>query len=796
MSKKSELPEGVGRIELDATRFDKEPDNEHLPLLATRSLVLFPGVTVPVSLGRESSVQAAMYSDENAATIGLVCQKDPETEKPAVPEGLYRWGVYVDVLTMLEMPDGTRTAFVRSRGCFMLEGPSTRSRKYPKMLRGRVTPLEDVSPEPSEVFTIMVENIRELAKSLFESVSDNPALLPNMSQIRQEEELVNYVSSNLNIPTAEKIDLLAIRSIEKRAVALLEILQRESRRQAIAKEIIERTQVNMGEGQRNAFLQQQMETIREELYGSAEDDPEQFDARLKKLKVDAATRRRLTKEIDKLRRLNPSSPDYSVQYTYLDTVLGLPWNKYTAKTPTDLMSPREILDSDHFGMEKVKSRVLEQLALLLHTRGRQAPILCLVGPPGVGKTSIGRSVARALGRAYERVSLGGLHDEAEIRGHRRTYIGAMPGRVIEAVRRAGASDPVLILDEIDKLGADYKGDPSSALLEVLDPEQNCHFHDNYVDLDFDLSKILFIATANSLAGVPGPLLDRMEIIELSGYLLQEKMNIARRHILPRLMKEYEISADQLSISDRALENLIGQYTAESGVRQLEKKLAALLRKYLYSRMDPGATPFPNPVEAEDLYSLLGLPLRAPQDGPQENPPGVVTGLAWTEIGGEILMAETLTSPGKGALTMTGNLGNVMKESATIALQWIRGNASALGINAKDLTEKDFHVHFPEGAVPKDGPSAGITIVTSIVSALKGIPVSPTLAMTGEITLRGTILPVGGIKEKILAAKRFGSTDIALSERNRRDIEDIPAEYTEGLRFHYFDTVSALMDHVF
>ena len=534
-----------------------------------------------------------------------------------------------------------------------------------------------------------------------------------------------------------------------------------------------------------------MEAIRETLYGDEADEADELLARAESGHMPEGVLALFRREIEKLRRYNPTTPDYSVLYSYLETLAALPWNVYTASSPT-LSQAEQILEDDHYGLEKVKERIVEQLALLMHNPDGKSPIICLVGPPGVGKTSIGKSVARALGRKYERVSFGGLHDEAEIRGHRRTYIGAMPGRIIDAIKRAGCADPVLVLDEIDKIGHDYKGDPAAALLEVLDPEQNCHFHDNYVDVDFDLSKVLFIATANTLSTVNRPLLDRMEIIDISGYLLEEKVEIAKRHLLPRIRRTMALGDEELQISDAAIAEVVRRYTAESGVRLLEKKLAAIARKAVLAKMK--GSEFPSVVEPENLYDMLGLAPFQPENYEGNDIPGVVTGLAWTEVGGAILMAEASLAKAKegGRLTLTGHLGDVMKESAGIAFQWVKANADKLGIDMADIDSHALHVHFPEGAVPKDGPSAGITIATAIVSAFTGRLVAPRIAMTGEITLRGRVLPVGGIREKMLAAKRAGITDIILSKDNRRDIDDMPARYTDGLSFHYADTVDDVL----
>jgi ATP-dependent Lon protease len=546
----------------------------------------------------------------------------------------------------------------------------------------------------------------------------------------------------------------------------------------------------MNNQSRNAFLQQQMNAIREELYGDEGEEVERIRTRLNECNLPESAAKTIDKEIDKLSRLNPSMPDYSTLLTYLETVLDLPWNISTPLN-NDFTKAEEILNNDHYGLEKVKDRILEQLAVMINNPEGKSPILCLVGAPGVGKTSLGQSIARALGRNYQRVSLGGLHDEAEIRGHRRTYIGAMPGRIMDSIRRAKSSNPVIMLDEVDKIGQDFKGDPSAALLEVLDPEQNCHFHDNYIDVDFDLSKVLFIATANSLSTLSQPLLDRMEIIEISGYLVEEKMEIARRHLLPRVLQQLNVSADDFKISDNALKTIIESYTSESGVRQLDKALATLVRKTVLRRMQK--KDYPSEFKPEYIREYLGLPRHNSDKYEGNEFPGVVTGLAWTAVGGEILFIESSLAKGKGEkLTLTGNLGDVMKESAIIALQYVKAHADVLGIDAEKFDTYNLHIHVPEGAIPKDGPSAGITMATSIVSAFTGKKVRERIAMTGEITLRGKVLPVGGIKEKILAAKRAGITDIILSDANRRDVEDINERYVNGLTFHYVNTVLDVM----
>ena len=580
-------------------------------------------------------------------------------------------------------------------------------------------------------------------------------------------------------------------SIKERAKKLLAALTEQESMFRVTHKIQSDARAHFDQNQRQAFLQQQMEAIRQELYGDNDDDQDALRKRAENVKFSEAAAKAFAKELDKLGRLNPQSPDYAVQYSYLETLLDLPWEKYSVLNE-DIAIATEQLDKDHFGLPKVKERILEQIAVLLNNPGGKAPILCFVGPPGVGKTSLGQSIAAALGRSYQRVSLGGLHDEAEIRGHRRTYIGAMPGRIIDAIKRAGDSNPVLLLDEIDKIGADFKGDPSAALLEVLDPEQNCHFHDNYVDVDYDLSKVLFIATANTLSTLSQPLLDRMEIIDLSGYLLEEKVEIAKRHLLPRVIKEHNLKPKDVNITDEALVDIVEKYTSESGVRQLEKTISKIVRKVILARMQ--GKKVPAKIQPKHLHDLLGVE-KYNKDRYEGNQfAGVVTGLAWTAVGGEILFIESSLAKTKGEkLTLTGNLGNVMKESATIALQYIKSHSAEIGIDDELFEKYQLHIHVPEGAIPKDGPSAGITMATSIASAFTRRKIRPCLAMTGEITLRGKVLPVGGIKEKILAAKRAGITDIVLSGDNRKDIAEIDAIYVQGLTFHYVTTVMEVLN---
>ena len=781
------LDAGIQRIEIDLRRFEQEPDYSNLPVLPTRNLVLFPGLTINFELGRESSLRLAEYANEHAIPVGIVCQLDPEEENPAITTGLYKYGVVADVLNIFERPDGVKTALVRSRGKFRILGRGAETPAAGRLI-ARVKPIPDELDDNDKEYEVACGQIREVAAAALED-SDPAGLLAAVRQITDNSTLVNFLCTNLPIDTRNKTTLLAKSRLADRALGLLAELNIFEQRMAITRDVMKRARRSLEENQKNAFLQSQMDAIRETLYGDG-DEADELLEKGSKAGMPAKVWELFNNLIEKLRRFNPSSPDYSVLFSYLDILCALPWDKKTTSDAT-LQSATDILEADHYGLEKVKERIVEQLALLLHNPTGRAPIICLVGAPGVGKTSIGKSVARALGRKYERVSFGGLHDEAEIRGHRRTYIGAMPGRIIDAIKRAGVNNPVLVLDEIDKIGNDYKGDPAAALLEVLDPEQNSHFHDNYIDVDFDLSDVLFIATANTLSTIARPLLDRMEIIDISGYLLEEKIEIARRHLIPRILEADKLAPEEMNISDDALRHIISDYTAESGVRALEKKLQAVARKAVLYKMQ-GKT-FPDPVEASDLYKLLGLASFSHDQYEGNELAGVVTGLAWTEVGGEILLAESSLTPAKTpTLTLTGKLGDVMKESATIAFQWVKAHASELGINPELFEKYSLHIHFPEGAVPKDGPSAGITIATSIVSTFLQRRVAPRLAMTGEITLRGKVLPVGGIREKILAAKRASITDIIMSEKNRRDIDDMPAQYTDGLRFHFVDTVSEVI----
>lgn len=778
---------GIQKIEIDLNSFDKEPDLTRLPLLPTRNLVLFPGMTVTFELGRESARQLADYANQTKTPIGVVCQIDPDEDNPAVTTGLYKYGVVADVLSVLENENTPTMAIVRARGKFRILGTA---RTADAWLSAKVKLILEFSADDDHEFDTVIAEIRRIIKEDLNDLIPAP-LMPLLKQIEDNDEFVNYCCTNFPFDQKDKVDLLAKNKYTDRAKGLLAELVMMNERQKITRQIMNKTKKTMDENQRNAFLQQQMETIRETLYGDSSDEVDDLLAAGEEARMPQDVWTLFQKEIEKLRRFNPSSPDYSVLYSYLDTLVKLPWHKQTAPV-RDLEKARKILEDDHYGLDKVKERILEQLALIMHNPRGKSPIICLVGPPGVGKTSIGKSVAHALGRKYERVSFGGLHDEAEIRGHRRTYIGAMPGRIIDAMKRAGTVNPVLVLDELDKIGNDYKGDPAAALLEVLDPEQNCHFHDNYIDVDYDLSNVLFIATANTLSTIARPLIDRMEIIELPGYLVEEKVEIAQRHLLPRICRDLNLDPEKLEISNEALLDIIRNYTSESGVRTLDKQLAKIGRKAVMAEMTK--SDFPTPVQPDDLYDLLGLAPHIPDRYEGNEFAGVVTGLAWTEVGGEILMAESSLALSKTpTLTLTGKLGDVMKESATIAYQWVKAHATQLGIDPALFDKYSLHIHFPEGAIPKDGPSAGITIATSIVSTFTQRRVAERIAMTGEITLRGKVLPVGGIREKILAAKRAGIDTIVLSAQNRRDIEDMPTAYISGMTFNFVDTVAEVID---
>ncbi len=782
----------IGQIDIDPSKLTAEPNVDDLPLIATRNLVLFPGVTIPISLIRSNSYVTADQACKQNIPIGIVCQNDADDENPIVPNGVFKYGVIADVLKVFHLPDGTHTAVVRARGKFRILGAGAGKTLPQAQLSAMVKLVKDTKPRVSDKeFVALSSAVKDSTLNLMKKSSDGANELVFMiANYPEPVGLINLVATHTPFDLKLKQELLSMHRVKERAFALLTELTRNEQMVEISREIQKRARENLDEQQKNVFLQQQMEAIRKELYGDG-DDADTLQERAEKTEFPETVAKTFEKELDKLRRINPASPDYSVQFSYLETLLDLPWNKFTPLN-TDFTKAQQILNEDHYGLDKVKDRILEQLAVLMNTPDGKAPILCLCGAPGVGKTSLGQSVARALGRKYQRVSLGGLHDEAEIRGHRRTYIGAMPGRIMDAVRRSGSSNPVLLLDEVDKIGRDFKGDPSAALLEVLDPEQNCHFHDNYIDVDYDLSKVLFIATANTLSTLSQPLLDRMEIIDISGYLLEEKVEIAQRHLVPRFLKEHGFEDGEITFTRDALVKMVECYTSESGVRQLEKKISSVIRKIVLNKVS--GKEYSGMVCPEDLKNYLGVEIFNKDRYEGNEFAGVVTGLAWTAVGGEILFIESSLSKGKGEkLTLTGNLGDVMKESAVIALQYVKAHAQQFGINEDVFDKYSLHIHVPEGAIPKDGPSAGITMATSIISTFTQRKVKDRVAMTGEITLRGKVLPVGGIKEKILAAKRAGITDIILSKDNKKDVEDISEIYISGLTFHYVSTVSEVVD---
>ena len=784
-----------GRFDINSDGKSSDPTWTDLPVIATRNLVLFPQVTIPIALVRENALRVARYASEHNIPVGICCQLDASQNNISKASQVCKYGVLAEVIQVLDLPDGGHTALVRGRGRFKIKKEAPGITIPGSELNVEASPVADRRPsEGDKEFEVLIKSIRDSMKALSKGLDSGPAVFMNVENISDPSELINTVATNIPFEPAEKMKMLSKQRIKDRGIMLYHCMLDILSRIEIANSIKEKAQMEMTQQNRNAFLQQQMNAIREELYGDENDEIDSLRKKAEEAGLPEGVAKTIDKEIDRLQRLNPSMPDYSTLLSYIETVLDLPWSKET-ELNTDFAKAEEILNTDHYGLEKVKDRILEQLAVMINNPGGKSPILCLVGAPGVGKTSLGQSIAKALGRNYRRVSLGGLHDEAEIRGHRRTYIGAMPGRIMDSVRRSKSRNPVILLDEVDKIGNDFKGDPSAALLEVLDPEQNCRFHDNYIDVDFDLSKVLFIATANTLSTLSQPLLDRMEVIEISGYLVEEKIEIARRHLLPRVMEELNLEKDYIRISDSALRKIVEEYTSESGVRQLEKALASILRKTVLRRLQ--GKDVPEEIQPEHLHDYLGLPRHHSDRYEGNDFPGVVTGLAWTAVGGEILFIESSLSKGKGEkLTLTGNLGDVMKESAVIALQYVKAHAAEMGIDTEMFDTYNLHIHVPEGAIPKDGPSAGITMATSIVSAFTGKRVRERLAMTGEITLRGKVLPVGGIKEKILAAKRAGITHIVLSQENRRDVEDINERYRKGLTFHYVDTVLDVIRYSF
>lgn len=766
-----------------------EKVGEELPILALRNMVLFPGTALPVLIGRSKSMRLVKEAMHKKSLVGVVCQRDVDIEDPGM-EDLYPVGVVGEIVRILEMPDEMTTIILQGKRRFRLN-ELTETEPY---LKGRIELMEDKKPDKGDrEFEALISTIKDLTIKLLGASMEPPRdLVMSIRNNKNNVYTVNFSCSNIPVNASEKQQLLEIDDMKERAYRLLFLLNREYQLVELKAAIQMKTHEDIDQQQKEYFLQQQIKTIQEELGGNINEQE------IQSLREKAATKKWsaevaaiFEKEVKRLERVHPQSPDYSVQAQYVQTIVNLPWNEYS-KDNFNLNHAQKVLDRDHYGLEKVKERIIEHLAVLKLKGDMKSPIICLYGPPGVGKTSLGRSVAEALNRKYVRVSLGGLHDEAEIRGHRRTYIGAMPGRVIQNIQKAGTSNPVFVLDEIDKITNDFKGDPAAALLEVLDPEQNNAFHDNYLDIDYDLSKVLFLATANNLNTISQPLLDRMELIEVSGYILEEKVEIAAKHLVPKELEAHGIGKGKVKFPKKTLQAIVESYTRESGVRELDKKIAKIMRKL--ARKIAMGEDVPASIKPEDLYEYLG-PVEYTRDKYQGNEyAGVVTGLAWTAVGGEILFVESSLSKGKGAkLTLTGNLGDVMKESAMLALEYIHAHAALFDIPEEMFENWNVHIHVPEGAIPKDGPSAGVTMVTSLVSAFTRRKVKANLAMTGEITLRGKVLPVGGIKEKILAAKRAGIKELILCSENKKDIDEIKPEYLKGLEFHYVTDIQEVVE---
>ncbi len=760
---------------------------EVLPVIALKNTVLFPGIVIPITVGRDRSINAINRAYSRDKLVAVVAQKDQREEEPEI-EDLYIVGAVARILKLLKMPDGTTTAILQGRKRFSLRSLKEEDR----VLMGQIEVLEYVYPDNKLEFEAIMSSIMDLAKKIIELSPNIPSeAVVMLGNIGNNVSLLNFIASNLSVKIPVKQSILEQNNLVEKSKKILAEMNNELQLLELKDKIENKVRGDIEKQQRDYFLNQQLKTIQEELgQNPQEEEVRRMAESAKQKKWSREVGEFFHKELNRLKRINPQVAEYSVQINYLELLLDLPWEEYT-KDNFDLKKVKKVLDEDHFGLEKVKERILEHLAVLKLKGDMKAPILCLVGPPGVGKTSLGKSIARALERNFIRMSLGGLHDESEIRGHRKTYIGAMPGRIIQSIKRAGSSNPVFILDEIDKVGKDFRGDPSSALLEVLDPEQNTTFHDNYLELEYDLSKVMFIATANSLSTIQPALLDRMEIIEISGYSQEEKVEIARRHLIPKQLEEHGLKRSQVKLSKPLLNKVVEEHTRESGVRSLNRQIGALMRHIAKK------------VAMEEDYTV-SIPVKALTDilGPRKyssemyqavNHPGVAIGLAWTQVGGDILFIETSLSQGKGKLTLTGNLGEVMKESATTALTFLKAHCESLGIDPQDFSQKDVHIHIPQGAIPKDGPSAGITMLTALASAFTGRLVRPYLAMTGEITLRGKVLPVGGIKEKLLAARRSGMTDIILCRENEKHVSEIREEYLKEVKLHYVEEMSEVLE---
>ncbi|MGB5982264.1 MAG: endopeptidase La [Nonlabens sp.] len=773
----------------DEEEMNNESVPETLPILPLRNMVLFPGVVIPITAGRDKSIKLLQDANKSKNVIGVVAQIDEEKEDPAFKD-LHEVGVVAKILKVFKMPDGNTTVIIQGKKRFQL-GEIVSEEPY---LRANAIDVAEARPaKDNEEFNAIIEKIKELSLDIIKQSPNIPSEASfAIKNIESNSFLVNFVSSNMNLKVEDKQKLLQINDLKERALETLRFMNLELQKLELKNDIQSRVQTDINKQQREYFLHQQMKTIQEELGGgvSSHEELDEMRQRAKKKKWDDKVKEHFEKELSKMQRMNPQVAEYSIQRNYLDLFLDLPWNEFS-KDNFDLKRAMKILDRDHYGLDEVKKRIIEYLAVLKLRNDMKSPILCLYGPPGVGKTSLGKSMAEALGREYVRISLGGLRDEAEIRGHRKTYIGAMPGRIIQSIKKAKTSNPVFVLDEIDKLSSSHNGDPSSAMLEVLDPEQNSAFYDNFLEMGFDLSKVMFVATCNSLQTIQPALRDRMEIINVTGYTIEEKVEIGKRHLLPKQLKEHGLDKSHLKIAKPQIEKIVEGYTRESGVRALDKQIAKMVRYAAKSiAMEDD---YDLKVTNDTVVEVLGAPKMERDKYENNEVAGVVTGLAWTRVGGDILFIESILSKGKGNLTITGNLGKVMKESATIAMEYIKSNADILGINPEVFAKYNVHIHVPEGATPKDGPSAGVTMLTSLVSLFTQRKVKKSLAMTGEITLRGKVLPVGGIKEKILAAKRARIKEILLCDQNKRDIEEIKAEYLKGLTFHYVSDMSNVLE---
>ncbi|MGB3145183.1 MAG: endopeptidase La [Maribacter sp.] len=772
----------------DEEQMNSETLPETLPILPLRNTVLFPGVVIPITAGRDKSIRLIKDANNGSKVIGVVSQKDEETENPDVKD-INTLGTVARILRVLQMPDGNTTVIIQGKKRFEIAEVLTKKPYITATVRETA---EERPDQNSKEFLAIIESVKELALKI---IRDNPNIPSEASfaikNIQSNSFLINFVSSNLNLDVKAKQELLEIGNLQERALATLKYMNVELQKLELKNDIQSKVRSDLDQQQREYFLHQQMKTIQEELGGvSYDEELDEMRKKAKKKKWGKKVKTHFDKELSKMQRMNPQVAEYSIQRNYLDLILDLPWNEFS-KDKFDLKRAERILNRDHYGLEDVKRRIIEYLAVLKLRNDMKSPILCLYGPPGVGKTSLGKSIAEALGREYVRMSLGGLRDEAEIRGHRKTYIGAMPGRIIQSLKKAGTSNPVFILDEIDKLSNSNQGDPSSAMLEVLDPEQNSDFHDNFLEMGYDLSKVMFVATANNLGNIQPALRDRMEIINVSGYTIEEKVEIAKKHLLPKQLTEHGLDSSHLKIGKPQLEKIVEGYTRESGVRSLEKQIAKMVRyaaKSIATEED-----YDIKVSSEDIIKVLGAPKMERDKYENNEVAGVVTGLAWTSVGGDILFIESILSKGKGAMSITGNLGKVMKESATIAMEYIKSNSDRFGIDPEIFEKYNVHIHVPEGATPKDGPSAGITMLTSLVSLFTQKRIKKSLAMTGEITLRGKVLPVGGIKEKILAAKRARIKEIILCADNERDIKEIKESYLKGLTFHYVKEMYEVID---